>query len=74
MAKRIRKEIPFIPPLKGILILYLFFKSFNKSSMDSLFPPENPPPEPGLLLPEDGPHGPSRAKILNLFLNTIHYM
>ena len=35
--------------------------------MDSLFPPENPPPEPGLLLPEDGPHGPSRAKILNLF-------
>ena len=69
------KENPFIPPLKGILNLYLFLRSFNKSSMESLLlPPEKPPPVPGLLFPEDGPHGPSRAKILNLFLITIHYM
>ena len=70
------KEIPFIPPLKGNLILYLFFKSFNKSSMESLLlpPPEKPPPEPGLLFPEDEPQGPSIAKILNLFLITIQYM
>jgi len=39
-----------------------------------LLPPENPPPDPGLLFPEDDPHGPSRAKILNLFLITIQYM
>jgi len=75
MARIIKKEIPFIPPLNGILNLYLFLRSFNKSSIESLLlPPEKPPPEPWLLLPDDDPHGPSRAKILNLFLITIHYM
>ena len=67
---KIKNETPLNPPLKGILILYLFFKSFNKSSIESLLPP----PEPGLLLPDDEPQGPSMAKILNLFLITIQYM
>ena len=68
-----KNETPLKPPLKGILILYLFFKSLRRSSIESLLPPEKPP-EPLLLLPDEGPHGPSSAKILNLFLFTIHYM
>ena len=63
------KEMPFIPPLKGNLILYYFLNHLISHQWNLCYDHHRrkPPPEPGLLLPEDEPQGPSIAKILNLF-------